>query len=174
MKVADVVAICVVCSLVGGCEERMSKQDAGRKVDAELVNALNNIGMENAIVAQHTLYPYHFGSNSETLNGLGERDLAVLATYFQKHPGELSVRQGDVSDPMYEARVAHVVEKLKQAGVKIDRVSISDGMPGGTGMTSERTVMILDLERDRMSRQQERAPALRIEETSTVINRNGQ
>jgi len=144
MKLTDVATLCVVCGLVAGCEERMSKQDAGKKVDTELVNVLNNVGIENAIVAQHTLYPYHFVSNSEKLNGLGERDLDVLARHFRDYPGELSVRRGDAPEAMYESRVAQVVERLKQAGVKTDRVSIADGMPGGTGMTSERTVMILD------------------------------
>jgi len=127
-----------------GCEERVSKQEAGRKLDTELVNVLNNIGVENAIIAQHTLYPYHFVQDGETLNTLGDRDLGVLARHFQEHPGTLNIRRGDVPDELYDARVTHAVEKLKQCGVKIDRVSVSDGVPGGTGMPSERVVMILD------------------------------
>jgi hypothetical protein len=37
-----------------------------------------------------------------------------------------------------------VVGQLKLAGVKTDRLSVSDGMPGGTGVSSERMVIILD------------------------------
>jgi hypothetical protein len=144
MKLADVAVMCVVCTLMMGCERRESKQEASRKLDTELVNVLNNIGLENAIIAQHTLYPYHFVPDGETLNTLGDRDLAVLAKHFQKHPGTLNIRRGDVPDELYDARVTHAVEMLKQYGVKIDRVSISDSLPGGTGMPSERVVMILD------------------------------
>jgi hypothetical protein len=144
MKLADVAVMCVMCSLTMGCEERESKQEASRKLDTELVNVLNNIGVENAIIAQHTLYPYHFVPDGETLNTLGDRDLAVLAKHFQKHPGTLNIRRGDVPGELYDARVTHAAERLGQYGVKTDRVSISDGLPGGTGMPSERVVMILD------------------------------
>ncbi len=143
MKFADVVTMCVVCSLLVGCEERVSKQEAGKKLDMELVNVLNNIELENAIVAQHTLYPYHFVQDGETLNKLGQRDLAVLARHFAKHPGSLNIRRGDTPAELYDARVAQAVQQLKQAGVSADQMSISDGMPGGTGLPSERVVMIL-------------------------------
>ncbi len=144
MKFADVATIGIVCSLLAGCEKQVGKEDAGRKLDVELVNALNNIGMENAIVSQHTLYPYHFVPDGETLNKLGQRDLAVLARHFQNYPGSLNIRRGDTPAELYDARVAYAVQQLKQAGVKTDRLSVSDGMPGGTGVPSERVVMILN------------------------------
>jgi hypothetical protein len=143
MKLADVAIICVVGGLLVGCEHRVSKQDASRKLDTELVNVLNNIGLENAIVMQHTLYPYHFIQNSDQLNELGQRDLGVLAKHFQKYPGALSIRRGDAPAELYDARVAQAVEKLRQAGVKTDLVQVSDGMPGGAGMASERVIKAL-------------------------------
>jgi len=164
MKFADVAAMCIVCSLLVGCEEQVSKQEAGKKLDVELVNALNNIGLENAIVSQHTLFPYHFVQDGETLNKLGQRDLAVLATHFAKHPGSLNVRRGDTPAELYDARVAHAVQQLKQAGVRTDRLSISDGMPGGTGMPSERVVMILLNESNKDSTKRRTAVSGRITE----------
>lgn len=137
MKLADVATMCVLCGLLVGCEHRVSKEETSRKLDRELVNVLNDIGLENAIVTQHTLYPYHFIQNSDQLNDLGQRDLAVLAKHFRKYPGPLSIRRGDTSAELYDARVAQAMEKLRQAGVRTDLVQVSDGMPGGTGMASE-------------------------------------
>ena len=67
--------ICLAAFLLAGCEE---EQKAARvdqkKLDIELVNTLNNIQVENAIITQHTLYPYHFVTDGAGLNDLGERD----------------------------------------------------------------------------------------------------
>lgn len=152
MKLAGMAMACVVWGLLAGCEERVTKEQSDRKLDAELVRTLNNVGLENAIIAQHALYPYHFVPNSGTLNQLGERDLAVLARHFRRYPGELTVRQGEASDAMYEARLAQVVSKLAQAQVTAELMTISDGMPGGTGMSSERTVMILTDESEKRAK----------------------
>jgi len=157
MKFA-VATICVVCCLLVGCEKRVSKEEAGKKLDVELVNVLNNIQLENAIVAQHSLYPYHFTQDGAALNALGQRDLAVLARHFVKYPGSLNIRRGDTPVELYDARVAYAVQQLKQGGVATDRLTISDGMPGGTGMPSERVVMILDESTSKDSTRR-RAPA---------------
>ncbi len=149
MKLADVAAVCVVCSLLIGCEKQVSREETGRKLDMELVNVLNNIELENAIVTQHTLYPYHFVADGETLNRLGQRDLAVLARHFAKHAGSLNIRRGDTPAELYDARVAQAVQQLKQAGVSADQMTISDDMPGGQGMPSERVVVILSQSADK-------------------------
>lgn len=130
---------CLVC----GCQERTSREEASKRFDMELVNTLNNVGVEQAILAQHTLYPYHFVTDGEELNQLGQHDLDVLARHFRQYAGTLNIRPGEVPAQLYEARVVHVAERLKQAGVEADRVNIADGMPGGTGMSSERAVIIL-------------------------------
>ena len=88
-------AICLVCGLLGGCEEEQADGTPTRTFDVELVNTLNNIEVENAIITQHTLYPYHFVTDGEELNELGQRDLMVLARHFKEHPGVLNIRQGD-------------------------------------------------------------------------------
>lgn len=143
MRTSGVVAICLACGLLGGCEED-ARTAADRRFDTEMVRTLNNIGVENAILTQHTLYPYHFVVDGEKLNDLGQRDFAVLARHFTEHPGLLNVRQGEgISPELYKARVAFVTSRLKDAGIDPARVSISDGMPGGAGLPSERVVTIL-------------------------------
>jgi hypothetical protein len=136
------------CALASGCEED-ARVTANRRLDTELVRTLNNIGIENAILAQHTLYPYHFVVDGEQLNELGQRDFAVLARHFTEHPGLLNVRQGDgIAPELYKARIAYVTSRLKEAGIDPQRMSISDGMPGGSGMRSEQVVTILQKTRE--------------------------
>lgn len=137
------VSICLACALVVGCSEEQAGEQTRKNLDVELVNTLNNVGVENAIITQHTLYPYHFGVDAGELNELGQRDLMVLARHFKDHPGILNIRRGEAMDVLYEARVAHVLTRLKDAGVETARMSVSDGMPGGPGMPSERVVTIV-------------------------------
>jgi hypothetical protein len=148
MRFYGVVAVCLGCALVSGCEEH-AKVKADRRLDTELVRTINNIGVENAILAQHTLYPYHFVVGGERLNELGQRDFAVLARHFTEHPGLLNVRQGEAVAPeLYQARVAYVTNRLKEAGIAPGRVSISDGIPGGPGVRAEQVVTILQKTRE--------------------------
>jgi hypothetical protein len=149
MRTSGVVAICLVGGLLSGCGEEDKRTAANQRFDREMVPALNNLGVENAILTQHTLYPYHFVVDGEKLNDLGQRDFAVLARHFTEHPGLLNVRQGEGVPPeLYQARVAYVTSRLKDAGVDPARVSISDGMPGGPGVASERVVTILQKTED--------------------------
>ena len=144
MRWYGVLAICLICSLGVGCQENLNESQGDRNLDVELVNTLNNLGVENAVVAQHTLYPYHFAANGEELNELGQRDLSVLARHFTKHEGTLNVRRGETAPELYEARLTYVIEQLKEAGVDTGRMVIADGMPGGDGMPSERVVTIME------------------------------
>jgi hypothetical protein len=106
-------------------------------------DAIRSASLNQAILVQHTLYPYHFETAAADLNELGMRDLLVLAAHYKTHAGELNVRRGDASQALYEARVAKVQERLAQAGVAAGKVSIQDGLPGGDGMSSERVIVIL-------------------------------
>ena len=131
--------VCLAAFLVAGCEEEQAARNK-KKFDIELVNTLNNIQVENAIITQHTLYAYHFVTDGAALNDLGQRDLKVLARHYKEHPGVLNVRQGETGAELYYARVAQVQTGLKEAGVDVGRMTISDGMPGGPGMRSETIV----------------------------------
>ncbi len=146
MRLFYTAVICVMCGVLCGCEESMTDRAESRNLDVELVKTINNISVENAIIAQRTLYPYHFVADGEQLNELGQRDFAVLARHFKEHPGVLNIRQGQASPELYEARIAQILSGLNQAGVETDRMSISDAMPGGSGMPSEQVITILEEE----------------------------
>ncbi len=145
MRLYSTIVICLACSLVIGCQDQTQSQ-ANQNLDVELVKTINNVGVENAIITQHTLYPYHFVTDGEKLNELGRRDFAVLARHLAEHPGILNIRRAETGAELYDARVAHVLNALKEAGVETNRVSVSDGMPGGSGMSSERVVTVLQKE----------------------------
>jgi hypothetical protein len=132
--------VCLAGLLLAGCEEQQAADRAESKLDTELVNTVNNLQIENALVTQHTLYPYHFVTDGAALNDLGQRDLAVLARHYKEHPGVLNVRQGPAGAELYSQRVAQVQSRLKEAGVDVDQMTIFDGLPGGRGMPSEEIV----------------------------------
>ena len=98
--------------------------------DIAIVDAIRDSGVKAAIISQHTLYPYHFDADGDMLNGLGERDLAVLSSHFRTHHGELNIPRGNLDAKLYEARVAHVHDALDAAGVSSDNVHIVDTLSG--------------------------------------------
>jgi len=167
MKLFLALMTSLFCVLMAGCYQSVQKSPE-RAINTELVNSLNDIAMENAVVSQHTLFPYHFIENAAELNELGQRDLTILARHFMENPGCLNVRQDNIPADLYEARVSLVREKLKQAGVKTDRINISDDMPGGSGITSERVVTILDNEQQKTPRAKT-ATSQSTETTSTEL-----
>jgi hypothetical protein len=134
----------LLCIVLIGCEETAERTPDQSLINTKLVDSLNNLAIENAIVAQHTLFPYHFVRNGPELNELGQRDLAVLANHFLENAGPLNVRKGDTVAELYEARVSHVLDGLKEAGIELERIAVADGMPGGPGMPSEKVVTILE------------------------------
>ena len=152
MRLYTVIALTVVLSvLTAGCTENTQESAGKQMINHELINTYNNIVVQNAIISQHTLFPYHFVKNGVELNELGSRDLNVLAEHFLKYPGELNVRRGDISEDLYKARINFVIGKLRVAGVRSDQLSVSDGMPGGTGKLSEEILIIIEENRGRIS-----------------------
>lgn len=117
-------------------------------IDHSIVNRLvresySDLAIQNAIITQHSLYPYHFINNSAELNALGKRDLAILAGHFLEHPGQICLRQGHVDRQLYQARSKTVRENLLQAGIAKSKINITGGHPGGQGMPSPVVVEIL-------------------------------
>jgi len=113
-------------------------------------DVISNASLNNAIVSQHTLYPYHFVAGSGELNDLGARDLNVLTDHFLKAGGDLNVRRGGAPQAVYDARVKTVLEKLAAAGVQSGAVAVKDGLPGGEGLASESVIVIL---KEKMSKE---------------------
>ncbi len=133
----------VLLIAAAGCEPTNEALAPSRSLNTWLMASIDNPQIDNAIIAQRTIYPYHFVRDTAQLNELGERDLRVLAEHFRTATGELNVHQGESDDTLYSARVAAVAEALAMAGVQADRVQIVDGLPGGDGMGAERLVKIL-------------------------------
>ncbi|MHC4271590.1 MAG: hypothetical protein ACYST2_04680, partial [Planctomycetota bacterium] len=73
--------LCLVL-FVASCEDMAQKSSEMRLINTKLVTTYNDMAIENAIITQHTLYPYHFVQNGQELNELGFRDFGVLAGYF--------------------------------------------------------------------------------------------
>jgi len=145
MKLGIVIEVIFCCILASGCAETVQQQALDKSlINAELVNTFNDIAIQNAIISQHTLFPYHFVKNGVELNELGQRDLCILAKHFEKNPGHLNVRRNRIPSDLYEARVNLVLERLKEAGIDTERIRLLDDMPGGSGMPSERILTILE------------------------------
>ena len=142
MKLSRILTTATIVMAIVGCDSTPHGLQDRSSVNAWLVNSFNDAAIENAIVAQHTLFPYHFLANSAALNDLGKADLGVLAGHYRLHPGQLNVRQGDTPETVYKARVKVVLDELAAAGVDTEGTLIEDGLPGGDGMPSERVLWI--------------------------------
>ncbi|MGD8501432.1 MAG: hypothetical protein PVJ86_12340 [Phycisphaerales bacterium] len=143
MRLSTITIIVLFCILIVGCQENVEESRDRHLINSQLVNSYDDIAMQNAIASQHTLFPYHFVKNGPELNELGQRDLAALTTHFMRHAGHLNIRRHKTPADLYEARVKLVHDRLQEAGIDMERMSISDGMPGGPGMTSEKVLVIL-------------------------------
>ena len=137
-KTAFVIELALLCVFLGSCTHREPVNEG--QMNAGLITAYNDTAMENAIIVQHSLYPYHFVNNSDQLNELGRRDLSVLAKHFKEYPGRLDISRDGTSGTLYQARLAYVTGQLKKDGVDISKLTISDGLPGGSGMTSSEVI----------------------------------
>ena len=133
----------ITISVVGCC----AGAPDDRAVNTALICSYNDIAINNAILVQHTLYPYHFVTDAPVLNELGVHDLKVLAEHYRDHPGPLTVRQGDVPQELYEARMASVRQALVEAGVAAERITIGEGAVGGDGATADRVLTVLEHEK---------------------------
>src|SRR5512147_2734511 len=94
--------------LAASCTENEPGLDQDRAINAWMVSALKGAAVENAVVTQHTLYPYHFVTDSPYLNDLGQADLKILAAHYREAPGPLNRPNRDTPDQLYEKRVSAV------------------------------------------------------------------
>jgi hypothetical protein len=136
-------------------ETPVTTYDDAREFDAAIVRAHQDDFEAAGIIRQHTIYPYHFVAETATLNELGQRDVAILAGHYASlsvdrgmPPGALSVRRGDASPGLYDARVRAVTAELARGGVPNDRVRIADAVPGGDGMLPGRIKVVLQRDTD--------------------------
>jgi hypothetical protein len=144
LNTSTVVVTLLIGVLLAGCDESTTKGPDERVVNTRLMNSYNDTAIQNAIVSQHTLFAYHFVQDGPELNELGERDLAILTQHFVRNGGYLNIRRHEASAELYQARVNTVRDRLQEAGIDMERVRVSEGMPGGSGMASERVLVILE------------------------------
>ena len=144
MKLKTNMLITLFCILAAGCNQNQEKTPDKPTINAQLIKTYNDMALENAIISQHTLYPYHFVQNGADLNELGKRDLGVLIKHFITEPGYLNIRKGDTPDELYAKRVELIYQILQKAGLNMDRINIGDNMPGGSGIASETIIVILE------------------------------
>jgi hypothetical protein len=133
-------------ALLGGCYRNGGVQrvdDQKAPFNRWTVETMDDESIRNAVIVQHTLYAYHFEDGSATLNGLGERDVKILASHLIKNPGEINVHRAGEADALYQARVDAVSKMLAKFDVPPATIKIADKMPGGEGISSERSVLVL-------------------------------
>ena len=129
-----------------GCESTESHHYTERELHARIIESISDTGINNAIITQSTLFPYHFIHDAPELNELGQRDLGVLARHFMDRSGTLSVRQGSARRDLYNARTTSVREFLIASGVDTARIQFTDTPPRGQGISSERVIQIAERE----------------------------
>ena len=126
--------------LLAGCSEQppqsLTVTGGDIELDRQIAQAVPDCQDRNGVLAQHTLYPYHFQANSAKLNELGQRDLSVLADAYRRDPGPLNIQRGDTTYAFYRSRVDTVVAALRGRGVDTAKVTIGDGLAGGEGISS--------------------------------------
>ena len=129
---------CAVLALLSACASH-PKSDGLHAGDLLL-----GASLQRAIIAQSTVYPYHFVPDAAELNGLGQRDVSVLAAHLRDHAGSLVVSRGSVSQQLHDARVKAVLAALEQEGVPANQVAVREGLPGGDGVASVRVIDIFE------------------------------
>ncbi|HTE04605.1 MAG TPA: hypothetical protein VK824_00310 [Planctomycetota bacterium] len=141
MKTLHALILGGLVAAAAGCR---SPQDELRGLDSMWSGeSLRAASLNAAIVTQATLYPYHFGIGTATLNELGRRDLGVLAAHFHDHAGTLNVHRADASPALYEGRLSTVRAALAASGIPSGQIALADAAPGGDGMESDRALHIL-------------------------------
>ena len=138
--------LAIAVAVLSGCvkDHTAAQLDARAQENAWMVATPQQDMVRGAVIAQATIYPYHFVHGSAELNELGARDVGYLAEHFVGHAGGMNVRRGATDDTLYEARVKTVRQMLTTAGVPEDRIAISDGHPGGDGLRAERALYVLE------------------------------
>jgi len=136
---ALLLALAVFC---GCCDPAMqSRQPAAPSAcqveqPPKILDLYSDLAIQNAVITQRTIYPYHFAANSAALNTLGRRDIEILIAHYASYPGDLTIRRGSEARELYQARLATVSSLLAESGIDLGKVRISDGTPGGAGIST--------------------------------------
>lgn len=145
MRLAIPLLVCAAAALPG-CDRGYRTRHIDDEVPAAnvwMVRTMSDEAVENAVIAQRTIYPYHFVRDSAELTPVGERDIHVLAAHFKKNPGSLNLRPGDEGEALFRARTQSVADALARNGVDPSLIRLTDELPGGDGVSSDRAIEVL-------------------------------
>jgi hypothetical protein len=144
MRIHALLAATVALALSAGCESSMRQadvpDDGERAANEQIVRTLFDQDVRNAIVAERTVYPYHFDPDHSSLNELGERQVEVLAPAHRGPRVRISVLRGDADAALYDARVQAVRQRLVASGRDPATLTITEDAPGGRGISSKSVV----------------------------------
>ena len=76
-----------LAGLLAACSSSPTSLDDVPEFNTWLATAMQDSAMRNAILSQHTLFPYHFEPDSEHLNERGRLDRAILAGHYLGRSG---------------------------------------------------------------------------------------
>lgn len=153
MKSISVVALSCLALAASGCASFYDGVDpAGspraldqRKLEnSELVTAPIQDSVTKAVIAEHSLRPYHFVERSASLNELGQNHVEILADHYALNPGQVHLNSGEHSMALRKERIATIVSVLEEGGVDMSRVQIREDLPGGDGMSSREVLLIIN------------------------------
>lgn len=142
-------AFCALCILAGllaqGCQEKAQKKTAPTvlqhdmltQIDRWAVTVPNDQAVEGAVITQRVLYDYHFATGTDRLTKTGHRDLEILIRHYRGQNWQLNMKPGNASPDLYKSRIKVVESFLLSSGMSPDTVAIVDGLPGGTGLSSD-------------------------------------
>ena len=130
------------------CQETDPDDERQRLSNTWMMDTLRGESIDSAILAQQTLYPYHFRPDGKELNDLGRSDLRVLADHYRRTPGVLNMPRRQTPEALYAARVEEVLALLDSAGVDVALMSVEDGMAGGDGSDAARVQTVLERDRE--------------------------
>lgn len=146
MKLPSLLVAGAAGLLLASCASRSARSVPYARGDMWVGAAIQEASLNRAIVAQRTLYPYHFVAGAEQLNSLGLRDLEVLARHVEAHGGEIRLHKGAADLRLYAARQRAVKAALLAEGFELDGVLIVDRPAGGRGIPGARAAEQLEPE----------------------------
>lgn len=142
LKRALIVGSGVLALAMSGCESTGDRVENKRGYNEAMMAHHFDSPSERAVIQQQTLYGYHFVPNGSALNTLGENDMDVLIAHYKAYPGSLNIQRGDADGQLYQQRVDLVRNMMLDAGIDGTRLTIREGLPGGSGVDSARGSMI--------------------------------